>query len=195
MHDVAIVGLGPTGATLANLLAQQGVRVLVLDREADIYPLPRAVHFDGECMRVFQSIGIADALVVTEAAVEKHGATASVVFVPAPFAKDAVLEALDAGIKLVVVITEHVPLHDAMEIDANGYVKTNIAQKELNDLAAKSFTEPSLALLDRAGLSIRDVDWVVPHSGTAGIQATLITPAGAGRDSRLTSADLTASST
>jgi 3-oxoacyl-[acyl-carrier-protein] synthase-3 len=65
-------------------------------------------------------------------------------------------------------------LHDAMEIDANGYVKTNLAQKELNDLAAKSFTEPSLALLDRAGLSIRDVDWVVPHSGTAGIQATLI---------------------
>ncbi|WP_284212971.1 bifunctional 3-(3-hydroxy-phenyl)propionate/3-hydroxycinnamic acid hydroxylase [Comamonas jiangduensis] len=62
MHDVAIIGLGPTGVTLANLLAQQGLRVLALDREADIYPLPRAVHFDGECMRVFQSIGIADAL-------------------------------------------------------------------------------------------------------------------------------------
>jgi 3-(3-hydroxy-phenyl)propionate hydroxylase len=62
MHDVAIVGLGPTGATLANLLAQQGLKVLVLDREADIYPLPRAVHFDGECMRVFQAAGIADTL-------------------------------------------------------------------------------------------------------------------------------------
>ncbi len=58
-----------------------------------------------------------------EAAVEKHGATASVVFVPAPFAKDAVLEALDAGIKLVVVITEHVPLHDAMEIMARARLK------------------------------------------------------------------------
>jgi 3-(3-hydroxy-phenyl)propionate hydroxylase len=62
MHDVAVVGLGPTGATLANLLAQQGLRVLLLDREADIYQLPRAVHFDGECMRVFQAIGIADTL-------------------------------------------------------------------------------------------------------------------------------------
>lgn len=62
MHDVAIVGLGPTGATLANLLAQQGLQVLVLDREADIYQLPRAVHFDGECMRVFQAVGIAGAL-------------------------------------------------------------------------------------------------------------------------------------
>lgn len=62
MHDVAIIGLGPTGVTLATLLAQQGLRVLAIDREAGIYPLPRAVHFDGECMRVFQSIGIADAL-------------------------------------------------------------------------------------------------------------------------------------
>lgn len=63
MYDVAIIGIGPTGATLANLLAQQGLRVLAIDREAGIYPLPRAVHFDGECMRVFQSIGIADALI------------------------------------------------------------------------------------------------------------------------------------
>lgn len=62
MHDVAIVGLGPTGATLANLLAQQGLQVLVLDREADIYALPRAIHFDGECMRVFQAAGIASEL-------------------------------------------------------------------------------------------------------------------------------------
>lgn len=62
MHDVAIVGLGPTGATLANLLAQQGLRVLVLDREPDVYQLPRAVHFDGECMRVFQALGIAQSL-------------------------------------------------------------------------------------------------------------------------------------
>ena len=62
MHDIAIVGLGPTGATLANLLAEQGLTVLVLDREADIYPLPRAVHFDGECMRVFQAVGIAQSL-------------------------------------------------------------------------------------------------------------------------------------
>jgi 3-(3-hydroxy-phenyl)propionate hydroxylase len=61
-YDVAIVGYGPTGATLANLLALQGLSVLVLDREAQIYALPRAIHFDAECMRVFQAIGIADAL-------------------------------------------------------------------------------------------------------------------------------------
>ncbi len=59
-YDVAIVGLGPVGATLANLLALRDLRVLIVDREPEIYALPRAVQFDGECMRVFQAIGIAD---------------------------------------------------------------------------------------------------------------------------------------
>ena len=61
-YDVAIIGFGPTGAVLANLLALCGVRVLVVEREAGIYPLPRAVHFDDETMRVFQTVGIADTL-------------------------------------------------------------------------------------------------------------------------------------
>lgn len=61
-YDVAIVGLGPTGATLAAILGDHGLRVLVLDREPALYDLPRAVHFDDEVMRVFQSIGCADAL-------------------------------------------------------------------------------------------------------------------------------------
>lgn len=58
--DVAIVGYGPTGATLAHLLAHCGLKVLVLERENAAYHLPRAVHFDAEVMRVFQWIGIAD---------------------------------------------------------------------------------------------------------------------------------------
>lgn len=48
-------------------------------------------------------------------AVAETGANTSAVFVPAPFAKDAVFEALDAGLRTVVVITEHVPVHDALE--------------------------------------------------------------------------------
>ena len=61
-YDIAVVGIGPAGATLANLLALRGLSVLALDRESGIYQLPRAIHFDGECMRVFQTIGIADRL-------------------------------------------------------------------------------------------------------------------------------------
>ena len=60
--DICIVGYGPTGATLANLIAQCGLSVVVIEREADMYKLPRAVHFDGETMRVFQSLGTADQL-------------------------------------------------------------------------------------------------------------------------------------
>jgi 3-(3-hydroxy-phenyl)propionate hydroxylase len=60
--DVAIVGLGPSGAALANLLGQQGLSVCVLEKDADIYPLPRAIHFDGEVMRIFQSLGLRAAI-------------------------------------------------------------------------------------------------------------------------------------
>jgi len=47
-------------------------------------------------------------------AVEKTGANASCIFVPAPYAKDALLEAVDAGIRLCVVVTEHIPFHDML---------------------------------------------------------------------------------
>ncbi|KYK22551.1 succinate--CoA ligase subunit alpha [Thermoplasmatales archaeon SG8-52-4] len=48
-------------------------------------------------------------------AVDKRDANTSLILVPARFAKDAVFEALDAGCKTVVVITENIPFHDAME--------------------------------------------------------------------------------
>ena len=60
--DVVIVGLGPTGGTLANLLAINNLSILILEKEASLYNLPRAVHFDDEVMRVFQTIGISDSL-------------------------------------------------------------------------------------------------------------------------------------
>ena len=59
-YDVVIVGFGPTGGTLANLLALQGFSILMIEKEKSFYPLPRAVHFDDEIMRVFQTIGITD---------------------------------------------------------------------------------------------------------------------------------------
>lgn len=63
--DVLIVGAGPTGTGLALELARTGVSVLLIDREAEIYPLPRAAHIDHETMRIFQAQGIADAIETT----------------------------------------------------------------------------------------------------------------------------------
>lgn len=50
-----------------------------------------------------------------EEAVAKKRANASIVFVPAPFTKDAIIEAIEGGIKLVAVITERIPFHDTLE--------------------------------------------------------------------------------
>ncbi|HKN06966.1 MAG TPA: succinate--CoA ligase subunit alpha [Thermoplasmata archaeon] len=47
-------------------------------------------------------------------AVEATRANASCIFVPAPYAKDALLEAVDAGIRLCVIVTEHIPFHDML---------------------------------------------------------------------------------
>eukprot|EP00912_Choanoflagellata_sp_UC4_P000307 UC4_evm3s186 len=62
--DIAIIGFGPTGATLANLLGQwrkkDSIRILVVEHFKAVYSLPRAVHFDDETMRIFQSCGLAD---------------------------------------------------------------------------------------------------------------------------------------
>lgn len=53
---------------------------------------------------------------VFETIEEAPSADASVIFVPAPFAKDAVFEAVDAGLKLIVLITERIPVHDSLEM-------------------------------------------------------------------------------
>jgi 3-(3-hydroxy-phenyl)propionate hydroxylase len=59
MHDIIVVGLGPVGATLANLLAAEGFDVLALDRDAAMFDKPRAIAIDQESLRVLQAIGVA----------------------------------------------------------------------------------------------------------------------------------------
>ena len=51
-------------------------------------------------------------------AVAATGAEASMIYVPAPFAADAILEAADAGIKVIVCITEHIPVIDMVRVKA-----------------------------------------------------------------------------
>jgi 3-(3-hydroxy-phenyl)propionate hydroxylase len=58
--DLAIVGFGPVGCTLAALAARRGLRVVVLERDHDLFALPRAAHFDGEIARILQEVGCMD---------------------------------------------------------------------------------------------------------------------------------------
>lgn len=60
--DVIIVGAGPAGTTLGNLLGGYGVNTIILEREPDIIDYPRAVGMDDEALRAFQTVGLAEPL-------------------------------------------------------------------------------------------------------------------------------------
>ncbi len=76
--------------------------------------------------------------------------------------------------------------HGIMQIDADGYLNPKIKQRELNQLAGRSLANVSRALLQRNQLTLDDVDWVLPHSGTAGVQAMLAEHLGAAPEKTLT---------
>ena len=72
IYDVVIVGCGPVGALAANLLGREGLSVLVLEKEREHYPLPRAVHLDHEMLRLFQSAGVIDRVLPDMVETEGH---------------------------------------------------------------------------------------------------------------------------
>lgn len=61
-YDVAVIGYGPTGATAANILGRLGMKVIVVERDSDIYGRARAISTDEEVLRVWQSVGLAERL-------------------------------------------------------------------------------------------------------------------------------------
>jgi 3-(3-hydroxy-phenyl)propionate hydroxylase len=60
--EVAIVGFGPVGVTAANFLGSYGIKTVVFERDAAIYPRARAVTVNDWTMRAFQSLGLDRAL-------------------------------------------------------------------------------------------------------------------------------------
>jgi succinyl-CoA synthetase alpha subunit len=109
---------------------------------------------DVEGVPVFDTVG---------AAVEETGANTSMVFVPAPFAADAIYEALDAGISTIVCITEGVPAHEMLRIHA--FLDTSDAvlvgpncpgvlspgKANVGIIPAEIFREGAIGLVSRSG--------------------------------------------
>jgi succinyl-CoA synthetase alpha subunit len=100
---VLIQGLtGNQGSYHAKLMLKYGTKVV-------------AGTSPGKGGTLVHSVPVYDSVIEAQSI---HAASASVVFVPAPFVLDAVLEALEGGIKTVVVISEHVPVRDTVEFIA-----------------------------------------------------------------------------
>ena len=96
---VVVQGItGHQGTTHTRLMKEFGTHVV-----AGVTPGKAGSEVEG--VPVFDSV---------REAVEKTGANAACIFVPAPWAKDALLEAVDAGVRLATVVTEHVPFHDML---------------------------------------------------------------------------------
>ena len=103
---------------------------------------------------------------------------ASVLFVPAPFAFDAIIEAVNYGVPLLVVITEGIPVHDAMR--AISYAKMRgctivgpntpgvISPKEgvkLGIMPADAFSEGKVALISRSGTLTYEISMALKKEG------------------------------
>src|SRR3979409_1890192 len=96
-------------------------------------------------------------------AVEKAGANASLIFVPARFAADAIYEAIDAGIGTVICITEHVPAHEMLRaytyfrpkgitmIGPNCPGVLSPGKANVGIIPAEIFSEGSIGLVSRSG--------------------------------------------
>ena len=96
---VVVQGItGHQGTTHTRLMKEFGTQVV-----AGVTPGRAGSTVEG--VPVFDSV---------REAVERTQANAACIFVPAPGAKDALLEAVDAGVRLVTVVTEHVPFHDML---------------------------------------------------------------------------------
>ncbi|MEM3462503.1 MAG: CoA-binding protein, partial [Candidatus Bathyarchaeia archaeon] len=100
---VIIQGItGRVGSAQAKLMLDYGTRIV-----AGVTPGRGGQEVHG--VPVYDSV---------EEALKEHEADASVVFVPAPAAKDSVFEAIECGLRLIVVVTERIPIHDAMRMKA-----------------------------------------------------------------------------
>ncbi|MGI5882978.1 MAG: succinate--CoA ligase subunit alpha [Dethiobacteria bacterium] len=117
-------------------------------------------------------------------AVEKHGANASVMFVPGVFLRNAVLEAIDAGIKLIVAIPEHVPLHDVLQMksaaekkgvwllgpNTPGIISPGIGK--LGIMPGNMFTEGKMGIISRSGTLSYELAGILNEAGLG--QSTVI---------------------
>ncbi|HEX9261465.1 MAG TPA: succinate--CoA ligase subunit alpha [Candidatus Bathyarchaeia archaeon] len=138
---------GRQGSFHTNLMLECGTRIV-----AGVTP--------GKGGRQVNGVPVYDTV---DEARRKHSPTASIVFVPAPSAADAAHEALDAGIKTVVIVTEHVPVKDAIRVMSHSLEEQAIVigpntpgiitpgKCKLGIMPSHVFKEGNVGLISRSG--------------------------------------------
>ena len=111
--------------------------------------------------------------------VTSHSADTSIMFVPARFARDAVLEAIDAGIKILVVITEGIPQKDAVEFVAKANKRGDVIivgpncpglisplhRIKVGIMPDHIFNPGSIGIASRSGTLTYEIAWHISNAG------------------------------
>jgi 3-(3-hydroxy-phenyl)propionate hydroxylase len=179
VHDVAIVGYGPVGAVAAGLLAQAGLSVFVCDRLTGVHEIPRAIALDHEILRIFQQLGVVDAVLqhcepFTNS--EWFGASGQLIrrmtMLPPPhpqgyvpsmvFTQPPVERALRAGVQALAGVTvEEGAECTAIRQDADGVTLT-VAGRPVRARWAIAADGGSSAVRGMLGIGLDDLDFDEP---------------------------------
>jgi succinyl-CoA synthetase alpha subunit len=139
--------IGAQGSLHTRLMLEYGTKIV-----AGVTPGKGSANVSG--IPVYDTI---------KEAQEKHDVNASIIFVPAPFAADAALEAIDRRIQTIVMITEHVPIRNSVELVARAH-QSNITiigpntpgiitpgKCKLGIMPAQVFTPGNVGVTSRSG--------------------------------------------
>jgi len=138
--NVLVQGItGKIGIIQTGLMLQQGTKIA-----AGVTP--------GKSGQKVHDVPVYDSL---EDALSEHRIDASVLFVPAQFAEDSCIEAIDSGIKVIVLITEHVPVHNTMRIRAHA---------KSNNVTVIGPTTPGIISPGKTKIGIMPVNMFCPGS-------------------------------
>ncbi|MCG2881488.1 MAG: succinate--CoA ligase subunit alpha [Acidilobus sp.] len=121
---------------------------------------------------------------MAEAVKEHPEANTSIIFVPAKFASDAVYEAVDSGMKVIVVITEHIPVHDAMKFVNYAKRKGSViigpncpgiitpGKAKVGIMPGHVFTPGPVGIMSRSGTLTYEIGYFLTKAGLG--QSTVI---------------------
>jgi len=160
---------GKEGSFHTKLMLQYGTKVV-----AGVTP--------GKGGSTVEGVPVYDTM--AEAVKEHPEANTSIIFVPAKFASDAVYEAVDSGMKVIVAITEHIPVHDAMEFVNYAKRKGSViigpncpgiitpGKTKVGIMPGHVFTPGPVGIMSRSGTLTYEIGYFLTKAGLG--QSTVI---------------------